>query len=57
MQAMSELMKYTIEGEYPNCKVNLENLVLAVGPLQVANRPSVEINGEEVVFNWRYKAL
>ncbi|MCW3804846.1 DUF6266 family protein [Plebeiibacterium marinum] len=54
--AMSELIKYTIEGEYPNCRVNLENLVLAVGPLQVANRPSVEINGEEVVFNWRYKA-
>ncbi|MCW3789752.1 DUF6266 family protein [Plebeiibacterium sediminum] len=54
--AMSELMKYTIEGEYPDYKVNLNNLVLAVGSLKGTNRPSVEANGEEVVFTWRYNA-
>ncbi len=54
--AMSELLKYTIEGEYPDYKVNLDNLVIAVGPLKATNRPSVEANGEEVVFTWRYNA-
>ncbi len=53
--AMSELMKYTIEGEYPDYKVNLENLVLSVGSLKAATRPTVEVNGEEVIFNWKYR--
>ncbi len=52
---MSELMKYTIEGEYPSYKVNLENLVLSVGSLKAATRPTVEVNGEEVIFNWKYR--
>ncbi len=50
--AMAELMNYAVEGEYPDFKINLENVTLSIGTLKVPNRPSVAIEDDHIVFTW-----
>lgn len=50
--AMAELMNYAMEGDYPDFKVKLENLVLSLGSLKNTNRPTVVIQDTQAIFSW-----
>ncbi len=50
--AMSELLNYTIEGEYPDYGVNFRNLKLSKGSLDIPQNCTVALQEGRVVFNW-----
>ncbi|WP_262495138.1 DUF6266 family protein [Labilibacter marinus] len=50
--AMSDLMNYTIEGDYPSYSVNFRNLKLSKGSLQIPQGCTVELQGDKAVYNW-----
>ncbi|TLX71948.1 hypothetical protein E9993_19235 [Labilibacter sediminis] len=50
--AMSELLNYAIEGDYPSFNVNFRNLKLSKGSLEIPTECSIELQADRVVFNW-----
>ncbi len=50
--AMSEIMNYSIIGEYPSFGIDYPNFRIAKGSLQQPQRCSVDLNENAVVFNW-----
>ncbi len=50
--AMAELMNYALDGEYPDFKINLDNVTLSIGTLKVPNKRSVVFEEDHIVFTW-----
>lgn len=50
--AMSELLNYAVEGEYPSLSINFKSLKLSKGSLDTPQKCSVELKDDKVVFNW-----
>ncbi|MCW3786434.1 DUF6266 family protein [Plebeiibacterium sediminum] len=50
--AFSEFLNYALIGEYPDFGIDYPNLVFAKGSIQVADKPAVTIEDEQIVFTW-----
>jgi len=51
--ALSDFMNYALMGEYPDFKVDFQNLTISRGPLKYAENAAVAIVMDKIVFTWQ----
>ena len=53
-EAVSYNKKHAVRGEYPNAQLDYSKAMLSMGSLLIAEKPQIQLIGEEVEFSWAF---